>query len=315
MKKKILLTGAKWMLAAEFFEKFEENKKISENFQIFWFDSSEMDITKPEEIEKKIFIIQPDIILNFAAYTNVDDAEDVWEELNLAVNADWVKNLAEISWKNWIDFITISTDFVFDWENKNWYSENDFQNPINKYWFAKFLWEKNAKEFNENSIIIRTSWLYWGWMKFKNFVNSMINLWKKIWKFENWEEWWVKELKIISDQFWNPTYCWDLVDWIFKIIENIEKYRWKNLHFSNEVWEKNISWFDFSKEIFLQMWENNKNFPKIWNKFWNLKKITASEYKRKAKTPKFSMLKNNSEIKIWNWKSGLKKYLKKIWHK
>lgn len=307
MIKKILLTGSKWMLASEFLEKF------SDKYQIFWFDSDEMDITKPSEIEKKIFVIQPDLILNLAAYTNVDDAEDVWEELNLAVNSDWVKNLAEISWVNNIDFITISTDFVFNWENEKWYSENDLQNPVNKYWFAKFLWEKNARDFCENSVIIRTSWLYWWWKKFKNFVNTMLSLWEKV---DNWD---LKELKIISDQFWNPTYCWDLIVWIWKVIENIENFRWQNLHFCNDVentwWEvKNwVSWFDFAEEIFLQNEKNLKNIKKISEKFWNLKKINASEYKRKAKTPKYSMLKNNSEIKIWDWKSGLKKYLIKIW--
>lgn len=296
MPKKILITGKNWMLAKDFLDKIENNKK----YKIFAFDKDEMDISKPEEVEKKIFVIQPEIILNLAAYTNVDDAEDVWEELNFSVNADWVENLAKICWKNWIDFITISTDFVFDWEKKEWYNENDLPNPINQYWFAKFLWEKNAKEFCENSIIIRTSSLYWWWKNFKNFVNSMINLWKKL------EKWEIPELKIISDNFSNPTYSWDLADWILKVLENIEKYRWKILHFSNEVFEKdwkNISWFDFAEEIFSQTWKN------FWNK---LKRISASEYRRKAKTPKFSILKNNSDIKIWDWKIWLKKYLEKI---
>ena len=287
------------MLASEFLEKFWDNEK----FQIFAFDKKELDITKFSEIEKKVFVVQPDIILNFSAYTNVDDAEDIWEWLNFAVNFDGVENLAKISWKNKIDFITISTDFVFDWENENWYSEKDFPNPTNQYWFAKFLWEKSAKEFNENSIIIKTSWLYWWWKKFKNFVNTMLNLWEKL------EKWELKKLKIIADQFWNPTYCWDLADWIFKVLENIEKYRWKIFHFSNEISDKNnkkISWFDFAEEIFLQSWK------KIWENVWNIKKISVSEYKRKARTPKFSILKNNSEIKIWDWKIWLKKYFEKI---
>jgi len=295
MQKKILITGSNWMLAKDFLEKISE-KNFSEKYKIFAFDKKEMDISKNSEIEKKIFVIQPDIILNFAAYTNVDDCEDVSEEINFAVNADWVENLAKICWKNWIDFLTISTDFVFDWENQDWYNENDLPNPINQYWFAKFLWEKNAKDFCKNSIIIRTSWLYWWWKNFKNFVNTMLNLWKKL---ENWE---INKLKIISDNFWNPTYTWDLADWILKILENIEKYRWKIFHFSNET-GKNISWFDFAKEIFSQTWKN------FWEK---LKKISASEYKRKAQTPKFSILKNNSEIKIWDWKIWLKKYLEKI---
>jgi dTDP-4-dehydrorhamnose reductase len=308
MPKKILLTGSNWMLSSEFLKKFWDDEKYSSagGYKIYWFDSDKMDITKVSEIESKIFVIQPDLVLNLAAYTNVDDAEDIWEELNLAVNADWVKNLAEICWKNWIDFITISTDFVFNWEDEKWYWEEDLQNPVNAYWYAKLLWEKNAKEFCENSIIIRTSWLYWWWKDFKNFVNSMISFWKKI---ENWE---MKELWIVWDQFWNPTYCLDLVEWIWKVIENIEKYRWKILHFSNDVkniwWEVEnwVSWFDFAEEIFLQKW------IKIWEKFWNLKKINASSYKRKAKTPKYSMLRNNSDIKIWDWKIWLKKYLNSI---
>ncbi|MCD5382635.1 dTDP-4-dehydrorhamnose reductase [Candidatus Gracilibacteria bacterium] len=299
MKKKILITGKNGMLASEFLEKFGDNEK----FQIFAFDKKELDITKFSEIEKKVFVVQPDIILNFSAYTNVDDAEDIGEGLNFAVNFDGVENLAKISGKNKIDFITISTDFVFDGENENGYSEKDFPNPTNQYGFAKFLGEKSAKEFNENSIIIRTSWLYGGGKKFKNFVNTMLNLGEKLEKGE------LKKLKIIADQFGNPTYCGDLADGIFKVLENIEKYRGKIFHFSNEISDKNnkkISWFDFAEEIFLQ------SGKKIGENVGNIKKISVSEYKRKARTPKFSILKNNSEIKIGDWKIGLKKYFEKI---
>ena len=89
-----------------------------------------------------------------------------------------------------IDFITISTDYVFDGRKPDGYNENDQCNPVNEYGMSKYLGEKLAIEENKNTIIVRTSWLYGGGREFKNFVNTMLKLSETR-----------NELKVVNDQF------------------------------------------------------------------------------------------------------------------
>jgi len=281
--KKILLTWTNGMLASDF------QKYYNNNFEIIWFDKKSLDITDIEKIENIILEIKPDIVLNCAAYTQVDDAEDIWKKLNYDINTIWVYNLSKISNKYNIDFISISTDYVFDWENQNWYNEKDICNPINNYGMSKYLWEKLALEENKNSIIIRTSWLYWWWKEFKNFVNTMLKL--AINK---------SELKIVNDQFWLPTFTLDLSLATWEVLKNINNFRWKILHFSNS-WEKAITWFDFANEIFVISWKKINLIPCL-----------SSEFETKAKRPKYSLMKNNSWIILRDWKEWLKDYLNNL---
>jgi len=283
MKKKVLLTGVNGMLAYDFL------KYLSNIFEIIWFDRKSLNITNQENIEKIISEIKPDIILNCAAYTQVDNAEDEWKLLNFEINTIWTYNLAKISSKYNIDFITISTDYVFDGKKENWYNEDDKCNPINEYWMSKYLWECLALQENKNTIIIRTSWLYWWWKEFKNFVNTMLKLSES-----------KNELKIINDQFWIPTYTKDLSFAIWEVIEKINIFRWKILHFSNYS-EKDVTWFDFASEIF-----------KIANVKTSVIPCSTQEYITKAKRPVFSKLINNSNIKLKDWKDGLKDYLNNL---
>jgi len=260
-------------------------------YKIFAFDSKELNITNLISIKKEINNIKPDIVLNFAAYTKVDDAEDIWKKINMDVNALWVYNLAKITAQKNIEFITISTDYVFSWENKLWYNENDsIKYPVNQYGMAKYLWEQLALSENHNTVIIRTSWLYWWWIEYRNFVNTMILLWNKL-----------DTLNVINDQFWSPTNCKDLSLAIWKVIKNIWNYRWKKLHFSNSTENSWISWYDFAKEIFTQTW------IKV-----DLKSCNSSEFPTKAKRPTFSKLINNSNIYLRGWKEGLKDYLNNL---
>ncbi len=278
--KKILLTWANWMLASDFI------KYCSNNFEIFAFDKQKLDITNITSIEKIITKIKPEIILNCAAYTSVDDAEDILKKLNYDINTIWTYNLSKIANKYNLDFITISTDYVFDWEKENWYDENDVCNPINEYWMSKYLWECLALTENKNTIIIRTSWLYWWWKQFKNFVNTIIKLSET-----------KDELKIINDQFWIPTYTKDLSFAISEVIKNIANFRWKILHFSNSS-ENPITWYDFASEIFNLSWKKINVIP-----------CSSSDFITKAKRPKYSLMKNNSNIKLRNWKEWIKNYL------
>ncbi len=278
--KKILLTWANGMLGTDFIKHF------GKTFEILALDKNNGDITNSTSMEALIKSKMPDIIVNFAAYTNVEDAEDIEKKTNFDVNTLWVYNLAKLSAKYDIDFITISTDYVFDGSKKEWYIENDVCNPINSYGTAKYLWEQLARQENPNSIIIRTSRLY-GWGKeFKNFVNTILNLW------ENRDE-----IKVVNDQFGSPTYTIDLCEAIEKIINNIENYKWKILHFCNYTKENGISWFEFAEEIFRVAEIKTRLTP-----------CSSQEFVTKAPRPQCSKLANWSNIHLRDWKEGLDEY-------
>ncbi len=280
--KKILLTWANGMLGTDFIKYF------SDNFDILPLDRHKGDITNMETIDILVKEKKTDIIVNLAAYTNVEDAEDIGIKDNFETNTLWVYNLAKISAKYNIDLITISTDYVFDGTNKIWYTENDEPNPINNYGMAKYLWERLAKKENASSIIIRTSRLYgWG-KKFKNFVNTMINLWTN-----------KNEVKIVNDQFWSPTYTVDLCKIIAKTIDDIEKYRWKILHTSNTTWNNGISRFEFAEEIFKVAGVRAKAIP-----------CSSQEFSTKAKRPNTTKLVDTNNLNIRDWKEALNEYIK-----
>ena len=298
--KTILLTGAKGMLAYDFLNHF------SNNFKIIPLDRDNGDITDISSIEKIIEDNEPELLLNFAAYTNVEDAEDIGVKDNFEVNALWVYNLAKISAKYDMDLITVSTDYVFDGTKKIWYSETDLPNPINSYGMAKYLWEKLAIQENPNTIIIRTSRLYGWWNEFierhnakgdvetipryKNFVNTMIKL-AEI----------KKKVKVVNDQFWSPTYTVDLCKAIIEIIENIDMYRWKILHLCNNTTDNGISWFEFAEQIFKTIATKTQLHP-----------CSSKEFITKAKRPEHTKLLNWSDVRLRDWKEGINEYIKMI---
>ena len=187
--KKILLTGANGMLAYDFI------RTQKDSFHIFALRKTELDITEIGAVERKVQELRPDIILNCAAYTNVEEAADIGKKENFDINALGVFNLAKIANETGIDFITISTDYVFEGSKETGYNEQDIPNPLNSYGLAKYLGEKLAKTENPNTIIIRTSWLYGGNESHKNFVKTMLRLSETR-----------DEIRVINDQFGSPTH-------------------------------------------------------------------------------------------------------------
>lgn len=298
--KKILLTWANGMLWTNFIKYF------SDKFEILPLDRNNGDIINKESMTELIKKNMPDVIVNFAAYTNVESAEDIGKKDNFDINTLWVYNLAKISAKYNIDFITISTDYVFDGTKKEWYKEDDICNPINSYGMAKYLGEKLAKQENPDTVIIRTSWLY-GWGKesiertnnngdveiiprYKNFVNTIINLWIN-----------KDEVKVVNDQFGAPTYTVDLSEAIVKVINDREEYKGKILHFCNETKTGGISWFEFAEEI-----------CKVAEIKTRLTPCSSEEFITKAPRPQCSKLVNWSNIHLRDWKEWVKEYIRTL---
>ncbi len=255
--KKILVTGANGQLG-------QCLQKISSQFEEFEFiftDSETLDITNKEEVNDFFWQNAPDFCINAAAYTAVDLAETDVEKAFL-VNADGTENLAEACAENNVQFIHVSTDYVFDGENNLAYTEEDFTNPLGVYGASKLAGDELALEVNPCSVILRTSWVY---SEFgKNFVKTMLNLFAA-----------KEELNIVADQFGQPTNANDLAEAIMKIIKS-EKITPGIFNFSNLG---RISWFDFAEKI------AELSEAKI-----KLNAIETSQYPTPAKRPKNSVL-------------------------
>ena len=225
----ILVTGANGQLGNE----MRIVAKNSADNYIFT-DVAELDITNAEAVEKMVMDNDVKVIVNCAAYTNVDKAEDDSEFAEI-LNAKAAENLAVAMKKNDGLLVHVSTDYVFGGTKNNTpCKEDEPANPTGVYGVTKLHGEQAIMATGCHYIIIRTAWLY---SEFgKNFLKTMLNLTAT-----------KPQLKVVFDQVGSPTYAYDLALAIFDIVEN-RKYEGNDgiYHFSNEGV---CSWFDFTKMI------------------------------------------------------------------
>ena len=274
----ILVTGSNGQVGSEL-----QTLSKEYDYNFFFKDRESLDITNKSAIEA--FVKENDIecIINAAAYTAVDRAEDDKESAD-RVNYLATKYLAQIAKEKSIKLVHISTDYVFNGENFKPYVEDDATNPNGVYGATKLEGENSMIEINpSNSIIIRTSWVYSSFGA--NFVKTMLRLGKER-----------DSLGVIFDQVGTPTYARDLAKAILDIIPNIKSEKVEIYNYSNEGV---LSWYDFSKEIM-----------KMAKIECQINPIETKEYPTPAKRPHFSLL-NKSKIKkeynitIPYWKDSL----------
>jgi dTDP-4-dehydrorhamnose reductase len=275
---KILVIGSEGQLGSEL-------KKISKNQDnISWFFSivEVLDLSDLNSINTYLSNINPTVIVNCAAYTNVDKAEAESKLANI-INYNAVEVISRWSSDNFKKLIHISTDYVFNGLSKVPLSENSKTNPVNEYGSSKLKGEISCLKNDPNSIVIRTSWLYSSFGK--NFVKTMIDLMKKN-----------NSVKVVNDQIGSPTYANDLAKVIIDIIMN-NKNKSGLFHYSNEG---EISWFEFARSI-----------REFYNLDCEIIGVSSKEFKTLAKRPQYSLL-NKSKIKttfnleIPNYKQSLK---------
>lgn len=289
MKPKVLIFGGSGMLGRVFFET-QKNK-----YEIVPLARSDADITVFPTVLDQIAIHEPDIILNFAAYTDVASAE--WNARMEAIetNALGAQNVAKAASVFGIPLIFLSTDYIFDGENDNGYIPIDTQNPVNNYGLSKYLGEELSKREYAETVIVRTSSLY-GWLLFgnlwahKHFINRLIEQTKK------WEK-----LRIVSDSYTIPTSSLDLSFAITNVIDQIENHLWSTFHFVNETSPSElISWYDFALEI------------GKYTSLENIESIRTAEYQTRVNRPKFAILKNTSNFHLPDWKTSLRTYFESV---
>jgi dTDP-4-dehydrorhamnose reductase len=232
--------------------------------------------------------IKVDCIINCAAYTDVRKAE-VEREKAFDVNSNGVKNLVAYCEENNIKLIHFSTDYVYNSNNSKPINEEEFIDPQNYYGFSKREGEKHIENSKNESIVIRTSWLY---SKYgNNFVNTIINKSKT-----------KENLKVISDQFGCPTYAKDLAEAVIKILEIDKKLddKAKIFNYSNI---ESTNWFNFAKKILL-----------LYGSDKIIEPVDSEYFKDEVKRPKFSITSKQKiidtfNIEINNWDKSLANYI------
>ena len=276
---KILITGANGLLGHEL-------TSILNDHTLILLSHSQLDISDSESVNKQIDSTSPDIVINSAAYTQVDACESNYD-LAYSSNALGPKNLAIKCKELNIPLIHISTDYVFEGNEKENLplKENDKLGPKTVYGKTKLEGEKLVQENCDKYFILRTAWLYG---EGKNFVKTMLNLSKKN-----------KELKVVNDQIGSPTYAKDLAKAIKEIIDK-KSDKYGIYHVTNKG---EVSWYEFAKKIF-----------EIKNIDIKVNPVTSEEFPRPAPRPHYSVLNNQKWIDagftpLRNYEESLKEYL------
>ena len=280
----ILVTGANGQLGNE----MQRVAKTSSNHYIFT-DVAQLDITDREAVLRAVKDNSIQVIVNCAAYTNVDKAEDDSETADL-INNKAVENLAIAARENDATLIHISTDYVFKGNRCTPCREDWETDPLGVYGITKLAGEKSIERTGCRHIIIRTAWLYSTFGK--NFVKTMQKLTAE-----------KDSLKVVFDQVGTPTYAGDLADAIARIIETGQLGKQGIYHFSNEGV---CSWYDFAREI-----------CELSGNTCNIQPCHSDEFPSKVKRPHFSVLdktkiKDTFGIEIPYWKDSLKKCIREL---
>lgn len=217
--------------------------------KVFATDIEELDITQFDSLEKMACDISPDVIINCAAYTDVDKAEEEPDKAFL-INGIGARNLALVSKYLDIDLCHISTDYVFDGTKEGPYTPSDLPNPINTYGRSKLAGEEYIQEILNKFYIVRTSWLYG--KHGKNFVYTILNLAKK-----------QKFLRVVDDQIGSPTWTVTLARVIAQLIQT-QKY---GIYHVTDKTKNGITWYEFAKKIVRKSELNIKVVPVKTEKF------------------------------------------------
>jgi dTDP-4-dehydrorhamnose reductase len=283
---KVFITGKYGQVGRELVERAAELK-----IEAISFDSSELNICDREKVIALVAEHRPSVVINAAAYTAVDKAE---EEVDLAyaVNRDGVENLALACKAQNIPLIHISTDYVFDGEKNSPYVESDTPNPVGVYGASKYAGEQVLRATWDKHIILRVSWVFGRYGN--NFVKTMLRLAKER-----------DELSVVDDQFGAPTSAASIARAIMAEVNAKDK-KSGTYHFESNP---SVTWFSFTKEIFALAGELTPQFiPPI------LKAVSSAQFPTIAKRPSQSKL-NTEESKPFvsvAWKRDLLKMLNEM---
>ena len=274
---KILITGSNGMLGHDLIE------VLKDMHELLLTTSKTLDITDADSVMDFIVKSNPDIVINSAAYTDVDGCESN-PDLAYNVNGEGVKNLALACREVDCPLVHISTDYVFNGQNDRPWVEDDEIGPISIYGKSKLKGEEHIKEILEKYFIVRTAWLYG--VNGRNFPRTMLELAQNH-----------SEITVVYDEVGTPTYTPDLAKGISKLIETDY---YGTYHLTNSG---NCSWCEFARYIFEVADVDVHVIP-----------VTASEFARPAPRPSYSVLENRNWVEngfepLRNYKEAIKEYI------
>ncbi len=284
--RRILVTGCNGQLGRAINKVYADAVKSGEvvlvNTDVGIEGVTSLDITDINEVESFVEAEKIDVIINCAAFTNVNAAESAWDAA-YKVNAIGPRNLAIASTKYDVKLIHVSTDYVFDGTSDKPYTEFDAPAPLGAYGKTKYEGEQFVKQFSKRFMIIRTAWLYGDG---KNFVKTMINAASDR-----------DEVTVVGDQIGSPTSAMELARCI-KALEPTE-----NFGVFHGTCEGYCSWADFTEEFYRLAGITTK-----------VKHITTDEYPTPAKRPAYSVLDNymlrlTGSYTFADWKDAIAEYM------
>ena len=279
-------------------------KKLSADHEVTGMDKEEIDIVSAKDCKNAVAEINPEIVVNAAAFTNVDGCETA-RDACFAVNAEAVKNICEACRGKNIKIIHFSTDYVFDGKNDKPYKEEDACNPINVYGASKLAGERYLQTLTDDYLLIRTSWLYG--VNGKNFVRTILE------KAE--AKHFIQDtmdrakaipdepsfLSVVDDQTGSPTYTKDLAAAVDLLISKNQR---GIFHITNRG---HCSWYEFAVRILKEAGVDNVE----------VKPIKTSQLPKPAMRPAYSVLSMQKFITLTGktpqpWQLALQDYLKNI---
>ncbi|HET7443392.1 MAG TPA: dTDP-4-dehydrorhamnose reductase [Solirubrobacterales bacterium] len=272
---KLLVTGAGGMLGRDLML-----AAGNAGHEVVGFGHRELDVADAAAVRKKLDLERPDLVINSAAWTAVDDAEEQ-EQAAFAVNGTGAGNVAGAAAEVGAAVVYISTDYVFDGRKREPYVESDQPAPLSAYGRTKLAGEEATTAANKRHFIVRSAGLFGAGGR--NFVDTMLRLAQS-----------QNEVTVVRDQVGSPTYTWHLAYGIVRLIEGIEY----GIHHMAAAGR--CSWYEFAREIFEQ--------AKVE---CSVLSITSAEFGAPAPRPAFSALASQREhaIRLPSWHDGLAGYL------
>jgi dTDP-4-dehydrorhamnose reductase len=283
---KILVTGGDGLLAHQF-------KKIApHNFVFFNPGHAEFNLTNPGLMSQRLAELQPDVVINTAAYNLVDRCE-IERELSWSVNAAGPEMLAKLCAEKNIRLVHYGTDYVFDGAKKSPYSETDGPNPLNHYAAGKFFGEEAVLRTSPENLVLRTSWVFdWHPTQTKTFIHTVLKAARE-----------GRALKATTDQISVPTFATDLAQWTLELL------RQNAGGLFHAVNDEGVSRFEWAKIIL-----DEAVRAKLISAAPPVEPVLSSFFNSAMRRPDYTVLSNGKLSRqlgrpLGSWRGGLRKML------
>jgi dTDP-4-dehydrorhamnose reductase len=252
------------------------------NNEAIAFTHADLDITKFDRVARTMTTVEPDVLINAAAFNDVDGAESKLTEA-FELNAKGPKNLAMVSRAHGVKLVHVSTDYVFDGYAKEPYDELSVPNPLSAYGASKLAGEREVANYQSQHYIVRTAWLYH--TEGRNFPKTMLSLAGR------------DSVNVVSDRFGCPTFAPHLAAAILKVV----KTDLFGLH--HMAGQGQASWYDLTKELYQAAGIQTQVNP-----------VPATQFQQAATRPDYSVLTTlrPDEFKLPHWKIGLQEFVQQM---